>query len=84
VDGDVGGGLLGLPLAPVHVFVVYDARAGGALLGPPGALPGAFAMSAVMHDLGMWASGAARSSAPLAGSSSSWASGRLWSVRSRV
>lgn len=40
-----------------HVFVVYGARPGGALLGRPGALLGAFAVSAVMHDLGMWALG---------------------------
>jgi len=40
-----------------HVFVVYGARPGGALLGQPGALLGAFAVSAVIHDLGMWGLG---------------------------
>ncbi|KAI9450761.1 hypothetical protein F5148DRAFT_1152671 [Russula earlei] len=40
-----------------HVFVVYGSRPGGALLGRPGALAGGFAVSAVMHDLGMWGLG---------------------------
>jgi hypothetical protein len=39
------------------VFVVYGARPGGALLGQPGALLGAFAVSVVIHDLGMWGLG---------------------------
>ena len=40
-----------------HLFVVFGARPGGALLGRPGALIGAFTVSAVMHDLGMWGLG---------------------------
>ncbi|KAH9974849.1 hypothetical protein BJV74DRAFT_953746 [Russula compacta] len=40
-----------------HPFVVYGARPGGAVLGRPGALVGAFTMSAVVHDLGMWGVG---------------------------
>ncbi|KAI9450760.1 hypothetical protein F5148DRAFT_574321 [Russula earlei] len=40
-----------------HVFVVYGARPGGALLGRPGALVGAFAVSAVIHHLGLWGLG---------------------------
>jgi hypothetical protein len=40
-----------------HVFVVFGARPGGRLLGLPGALLGAFGLSAVIHDLGMWGLG---------------------------
>ena len=40
-----------------HVFVVFGARPGSALLGRPGALLGAFGVSAVVHDLGMWGLG---------------------------
>jgi len=40
-----------------HVFVVFGLRPGAALLGRPGALVGAFAVSAVLHDLGMWGLG---------------------------
>ena len=38
-------------------FVVFGLRPGRALLGRPGALVGAFAVSGVMHDLGMWGLG---------------------------
>ena len=34
------------------MFVVYDARPDGALLGQPGALLSTFGVSAVMHNLG--------------------------------
>ena len=37
-----------------QVFVVFGARPGGSLLGRPGALLGAFGVSAVIHDLGLW------------------------------
>ena len=37
-----------------RMFVVYDARPGGAFLGQPGPLLSTFGVSAVMHDLGMW------------------------------
>ena len=40
-----------------HVFVVFGARPGYALLGRPGALVGAFAVSGVLHDVGMWGLG---------------------------
>ena len=40
-----------------HVFVVFGARPGAAAFGRPGALLGAFAVSAVVHDLGMWGLG---------------------------
>ena len=40
-----------------HVFVVFGAVPGGLLLGRPGALVGAFAVSAVLHDLGLWGLG---------------------------
>ncbi|KAH9019080.1 hypothetical protein EDB85DRAFT_585567 [Lactarius pseudohatsudake] len=40
-----------------HVFVVFGARPGGALLGQPGALLGAFGVSAVLHYVGMWGLG---------------------------
>lgn len=40
-----------------HVFVVFGSQPGGALLGKPGALVGAFAVSGVMHDVGMWGLG---------------------------
>ncbi|KAI0267677.1 hypothetical protein BC834DRAFT_822135 [Gloeopeniophorella convolvens] len=40
-----------------HTFTVFGARPGGALFGRPGALFGAFAVSAVMHDVGMWGLG---------------------------
>ena len=36
------------------MFVVYGARPGGALLGKPGACIGAFAVSGVLHDVGLW------------------------------
>ena len=37
-----------------HIFVVFGARPGGALLGPPGAAMGAFAVSALIHHVGLW------------------------------
>jgi len=40
-----------------HTFVVFGARPGGALLGRLGALVGAFTLSGVIHDLGMWGLG---------------------------
>ncbi|KAH8982091.1 hypothetical protein EDB92DRAFT_1804839 [Lactarius akahatsu] len=40
-----------------HVFVTFGARPGGALLGRPGALIGAFVVSAVMHFTGVWGLG---------------------------
>jgi len=40
-----------------HIYVVFGSRPGGALFGRPGALVGAFAVSGVMHDLGMWGFG---------------------------
>ncbi|KAH9049774.1 hypothetical protein EDB83DRAFT_1386621 [Lactarius deliciosus] len=40
-----------------HIFVTFGARPGGALLGQPGALIGAFAVSAVLHHFAMWGIG---------------------------
>ncbi|KAI9437859.1 hypothetical protein F5148DRAFT_890301 [Russula earlei] len=40
-----------------HVFVVYGARPGRTLLGKPGAILGGFAVSAVIHDMGIWGFG---------------------------
>jgi Membrane bound O-acyl transferase family len=40
-----------------YLFVTFGSRPGGALLGRVGALMGAFAMSGVVHDLGMWGFG---------------------------
>jgi len=40
-----------------HMFVVFGSRPGQVLLGRPGALVGAFAVSGLMHDLGMWGLG---------------------------
>ncbi|KAH9058076.1 hypothetical protein EDB87DRAFT_1564434 [Lactarius vividus] len=40
-----------------HIFVTFGARPGGALLGRPGSLIGAFAVSAVMHHIGVWGLG---------------------------
>ena len=40
-----------------YVFVALGSRPGGAILGRPGALLGAFAVSGVFHDLGMWGLG---------------------------
>ncbi len=40
-----------------YIFVVFGARPGGALLGQPGALLGAFGVSALMHYVGMWGLG---------------------------
>jgi hypothetical protein len=40
-----------------HIFVMYGARPGGALLGRPGAIAGAFALSAFIHVVGQWAFG---------------------------
>ena len=35
-----------------HIFIVLGSRPGGALLGRPGALIGAFALSGILHDFG--------------------------------
>ncbi|KAN0128427.1 hypothetical protein V8E53_013816 [Lactarius tabidus] len=40
-----------------HIFVVFGARPGGALLGRLGAMLGAFGVSAVIHHIGMWGLG---------------------------
>jgi len=40
-----------------HFFVVFGARPGGALFGLPGAVMGAFTMSALIHHLGLWGVG---------------------------
>jgi hypothetical protein len=40
-----------------HLFIVFGARPGGALFGKPGALMGAFAVSAILHHIGMWGMG---------------------------
>ena len=40
-----------------HFFIVFGARPGGALLGQPGALMGAFTMSGLIHIVGPWAAG---------------------------
>jgi len=40
-----------------HVFVTFGARPGGALLGRPGAIMGAFTVSAVLHHIAIWGLG---------------------------
>jgi hypothetical protein len=40
-----------------RVFTVFGARPGGKLFGKPGAVMGAFAVSAFLHHLGLWAVG---------------------------
>jgi hypothetical protein len=40
-----------------HVFVTFGSRPGRALLGRPGALMGAFAVSGLIHDVGIWGLG---------------------------
>ena len=40
-----------------HVFVAFGSQPGWALLGRPGALMGAFAVSGVLHDLAVWGLG---------------------------
>ncbi|KAH9168392.1 hypothetical protein EDB89DRAFT_1588568 [Lactarius sanguifluus] len=40
-----------------HLFITFGARPGGALLGRSGSLVGAFAVSAVMHYVGVWGLG---------------------------
>jgi Membrane bound O-acyl transferase family len=40
-----------------HLFIVFGARPGGAFLGKPGALVGAFTASAILHHLGVWGLG---------------------------
>ncbi|KAI9445222.1 hypothetical protein H4582DRAFT_1914079 [Lactarius indigo] len=37
-----------------HTFIKFGARPGGALFGRPGALLGAFGLSALLHYVGMW------------------------------
>ena len=40
-----------------HFFIVFGAHPGGALLGKPGALIGAFTVSAIFHHIGSWGLG---------------------------
>ena len=40
-----------------HEFITFGSQPGRALLGRPGALVGAFAMSGVVHDIGTWSLG---------------------------
>jgi len=40
-----------------HFFIVFGARPVGALFGKPGALIGAFAVSAILHHIGVWGMG---------------------------
>jgi hypothetical protein len=40
-----------------HFFIVVGARPGGVLLGQPGAIMGAFAVSGLMHIVCLWATG---------------------------
>jgi Membrane bound O-acyl transferase family len=40
-----------------HFVIVFGARPGGALLGRPGALIGAFAVSSLIHIVGLWGTG---------------------------
>ena len=40
-----------------HFFVVFGARPGGAFLGEPGAVMGAFGLSGFMHVVGLWGIG---------------------------
>ena len=42
---------------PRRDFVVFGARPGGALFGRPGAVMGAFAVSAILHHIGLWGVG---------------------------
>lgn len=37
-----------------HIFIAFGARPGGALFGKPGAFMGAFAVSAILHHIGLW------------------------------
>jgi hypothetical protein len=39
------------------IFIFFGARPGGALLGKPGAVMGAFAVSAIVHHIPMWGMG---------------------------
>jgi len=39
------------------IFIFFGARPGGALLGKPGAVMGAFGVSAIVHHIGMWGMG---------------------------
>ncbi|KAI0255101.1 hypothetical protein BJV78DRAFT_1120236 [Lactifluus subvellereus] len=40
-----------------HFFIIFGARPGGALLGKPGAVMGAFTVSAFIHYIGVWGLG---------------------------
>ena len=40
-----------------HHFIMFGARPGGTLFGKPGAVMGAFALSAILHHIGLWGSG---------------------------
>jgi len=42
---------------PRHDFIVFGARPGGALFGRPGAVMGAFTVSAILHHVGLWGVG---------------------------
>ena len=40
-----------------HHFILYGARPGGILFGKPGAFMGGFAVSAILHHIGLWGTG---------------------------
>jgi len=40
-----------------QLFIVFGARPGGTLFGKPGSVMGAFAVSAILHHIGMWGMG---------------------------
>ena len=40
-----------------QLFIVFGSRPGGALFGKPGAVMGAFAVSAILHHVGLWGTG---------------------------
>ncbi|KAH9978699.1 hypothetical protein BGW80DRAFT_1530441 [Lactifluus volemus] len=50
-----------------HLFTVLGARPGGALLGLPGAIMGAFGVSAVLHHVGLWGLGSGMEFSTLGG-----------------
>jgi len=81
MDIHLVNGFSELPLAPkfpAHtVDIIFGSRPGGALLGRPGALVGAFAVSGVMHDLGMWGLGQRTAGFPF-----SWALVLRWGIGS--
>jgi hypothetical protein len=83
MDMDNDHRFLGLPLAhqkfSVNVFNVFCSHPGWAR---PGALVGVFAVSAVLHDLGMWGLGWEKKQSPAlrADSFFSWAFVLPWSM----